>query len=92
MAKSKRKRVPKTNLKLPDLEQSKSAVLNSLTNDGEFKAFVRPCHWRIYRLVRFGAEASLHQAVLTPIESHPNSTVRPVDEYPEIGGDTPTGV
>ena len=28
MAKSKRKRVPKTVLKLPDLEQSKSAVLN----------------------------------------------------------------
>ena len=31
MAKSKRKRTPKTVLKLPDLEQSKSAVLNSLT-------------------------------------------------------------
>jgi hypothetical protein len=30
MAKSKRKRIPKTILKLPDLEQSKSAVLNSL--------------------------------------------------------------
>jgi len=32
MAKSKRKRVPKTVLKLPGLEQSKSAVLNSLTS------------------------------------------------------------
>jgi hypothetical protein len=32
MAKSKRKRVPRTVLKLPDLEQSKSAVLNSLTS------------------------------------------------------------
>jgi len=32
MAKGKRKRVPKTVLKLPDLEQSKSAVLNSLTS------------------------------------------------------------
>src|SRR6266487_1769737 len=32
MAKSKRKRTPKTILKLPDLEQSKSAVLNSLTS------------------------------------------------------------
>jgi hypothetical protein len=31
-AKSKRKRAPKTVLKLPDLEQSKSAVLNSLTS------------------------------------------------------------
>jgi hypothetical protein len=34
MAKSnmKRKRAPKSVLKLPDLEQSKSAVLNSLTS------------------------------------------------------------
>jgi hypothetical protein len=32
MAKSRRKHVPKTVLKLPDLEQSKSAVLNSLTS------------------------------------------------------------
>src|ERR1700751_4305871 len=31
MAKRKRKRAPKTVLKLPDLEQSKSAVMNSLT-------------------------------------------------------------
>ena len=29
---SKRKKVPKTVLKLPDLEQSKSAVLNSLVS------------------------------------------------------------
>jgi len=43
MAKSRRKRTPKTVLKLPDLEQSKSAVLNSLTS-GEFKTFLRPCH------------------------------------------------
>lgn len=34
--KSKRKRVPKTILKLPDLEQSKSAVLNSLTSSGGY--------------------------------------------------------
>jgi hypothetical protein len=32
MAKNKHKRNPKTVLKLPDLEQSKSAVLNSLTS------------------------------------------------------------
>jgi hypothetical protein len=43
MAKSKRKRVPKTVLKLPDLEQSKSAVLNS-PYVFEFKALLRPCH------------------------------------------------
>jgi hypothetical protein len=32
MAKSKHKRTPKTVLKLPDLEQSKSVVMNSLTS------------------------------------------------------------
>lgn len=32
MAKSKHKRTPKTVLKLPDLEQSKSAVMISLTS------------------------------------------------------------
>jgi hypothetical protein len=32
MAKSKHKQTPKTVLKLPDLEQSKSAVMNSLTS------------------------------------------------------------
>jgi site-specific recombinase XerD len=32
MAETKRRKVPKTVLKLPDLEQSKSAVLNSLTS------------------------------------------------------------
>ena len=35
MAKSKHKRTPKTVLKLPDLEQSKSAVMNSLTVSSE---------------------------------------------------------
>jgi hypothetical protein len=34
MAKGKRKRTSKSVLKLPDLEQSESAVLNSLTSPG----------------------------------------------------------
>jgi len=38
-AKSKRKRVPKTVLKLPDLEQSKSAVLNSLTSPSSQRSY-----------------------------------------------------
>jgi hypothetical protein len=44
--KSKRKRVPKTILKLPDLEQSKSAVLNSLTSPSS--AFLRSCDSRVH--------------------------------------------
>lgn len=37
--KSKRKRAPKTILKLPDLEQSKSAVLNSLTSTSSQRSY-----------------------------------------------------
>jgi hypothetical protein len=41
MAKSKmkRKRAPKSVLNLPDLEQSKSAVLNSLTSPGSQRTY-----------------------------------------------------
>ena len=39
MAKNKRKRNPKTVLKLPDLEQSKSAVLNSLTSQSSQRSY-----------------------------------------------------
>jgi site-specific recombinase XerD len=39
MAKSKRKRVPKTVLKLPDLEHSKFAVLNSLTSASSKRSY-----------------------------------------------------
>jgi hypothetical protein len=38
-AKSKRKQAPKTVLKLPDLEQSKSAVLNSLTSPSSQRSY-----------------------------------------------------
>src|SRR2546429_9770735 len=37
--KSKRKRAPKTIWKLPDLEQSKSAVLNSLTSQSSQRSY-----------------------------------------------------
>ena len=39
MSKSKRKRMPKTVLRLPDLEQSKSAVLNSLTSQSSQRSY-----------------------------------------------------
>src|SRR6266446_4606213 len=39
MAKRKRKRAPKTVLKLPDLEQSKSAVMNSLTSASSKRSY-----------------------------------------------------
>jgi hypothetical protein len=39
MAKNKRKHTPKTVLKLPDLKQSKSAVLNSLTSQSSQRSY-----------------------------------------------------
>jgi hypothetical protein len=39
MAKSKHKRIPKTVLKLPDLEQSKSAGMNSLTSASSKRSY-----------------------------------------------------
>jgi hypothetical protein len=39
LPKSKRKRNPKTVLRLPDLEQSRSAVLNSLTSPSSQRAY-----------------------------------------------------
>ena len=39
MPKPKRKRNPKTILRLPDLEQSRSAVLNSLTSPSSRRAY-----------------------------------------------------
>ena len=39
MSKPKRKRTPKTILRLPDLEQSKSAVLNSLPSQSSQRSY-----------------------------------------------------
>jgi hypothetical protein len=39
MAKNKRKRNPKSVLKLPDLEQAKLAVLNSLTSQSSRRSY-----------------------------------------------------
>jgi hypothetical protein len=39
MAKNKRNRNPKSVLRLPDLEQSKSAVLNSLTSQSSQRSY-----------------------------------------------------
>src|SRR5664279_6443455 len=39
MPKNKRKRAPKTVLRLPDLEQSKSAVLNSLASQSSQRSY-----------------------------------------------------
>ena len=56
--KIKRKRAPKSVLKLPDLEQVKSAVLNSLTSPSSQRTYdlaIREFH----RMVQFRTEARL---------------------------------
>jgi hypothetical protein len=53
MAKSRNKRTPKIILKLPDLEQSKSAVLNSLTSRGSRRSYDHAIR-DFYRLVLLG--------------------------------------
>ncbi len=57
MAKNKHKRTQKTVLKLPDLEQSKSAVINSLTSASS----KRSCDSRIHRVVLLRASTCLQQ-------------------------------
>jgi len=53
MAISKPKRAPKTVLKLPDLEQSKSAVMNSLTSASSKRSYDY-ANSQIHRLVLLG--------------------------------------
>ena len=62
MAKGKtsRKRTPKHVLKLPDLEQSKSAVLNSLTSRSSQRTY-ESCNQRIHRVVLLGTQARFQQ-------------------------------
>jgi hypothetical protein len=42
MPKNKRKRPPKTVLRLPDLEQAESAVLNSLASQSSQRSYAVP--------------------------------------------------
>jgi hypothetical protein len=91
MAKSKHKRTPKTVLKLPDLGQSKSAVMSSLTSAS--KALRRSCDSQIHRLVLLRASTRLQQDAGHTIPDRPRTAaICSVDDQPEIGGDTPAGV
>ena len=78
MAKSKHKRTPKTVLKLPDLEQSKSAVMEQ-PDVGEFKALLRSCDSRIHRLVLLRASTRLQQDGGHTIPDCPRTAVRVVE-------------
>jgi len=66
MAKSKRKRMPKSVLKLPDLEQSRSAVLNR-TDFSKFAANLRSCDPGVHRMVLLGTQACFQQDCGHPV-------------------------
>jgi hypothetical protein len=86
MAKNKRKRKPKTVLKLPDLEQSKSAVLNS-THLSEFAAILRSRDPRIYRLVLLGTSPRFQQNRRHSIPHQPRRVGRATNSRPSATDD-----
>ena len=63
MAKSKRKQTPKSVLKLPDLEQSRSAVLNSLTSPSSQRTYDHAIREFIERTLRRGQSACRPQRI-----------------------------
>jgi hypothetical protein len=76
MAKSKRKRVPKTVLKLPDLEQSKSAVLNSLTSASSKRSYDHAIR-EFIEWYCSDPRIAFNRTVVTGTESHSNSARTP---------------
>jgi hypothetical protein len=87
MAKSRRKRTPKTVLKLPDLEHSKSAVLNSLTSSSSKRSY----DYAIREFIDwYCSEPRLAFNCGHTLSNRTGTApVRPVDNKPEISGDTP---
>jgi hypothetical protein len=91
MAKNKHKRTQKTVLKLRDLEQSKSAVMNSLTSASSKRSYDHAIRefidWLLLR-----ASTRLQQDGGHTISDCPRTApICSVDVQPEIGGDTPAG-
>src|SRR5258705_5078698 len=88
MAKSKRKRVPKTVLKVPDLEQSKSAVMNSLTSASSKRSYDHA----IREFIDWYCPTRLRQDGGHTIPDGPRTApICSVDDQPEICGDTSAG-
>jgi hypothetical protein len=61
-----KRRPPKRTLALPDLEQTKSAVLNSLTS----KSGQRTCDQRVCRLVLLGTATGFNRTVVLRYRIH----------------------
>ncbi len=85
MAKSRHKRTPKTVLKLPDLEHSKSAVLNSLTSASSKRSYDHA----IREFIDWYCSEPRLAFNRTVVTRYRIAPVRPVDNKPGIGGDTP---
>jgi hypothetical protein len=74
MPKSKsRKKTPKRDLALPDLEQTKTAVLNSLTSTSGQRTYDHR-HSRVRRLVLLRAPFRLQPHGCAPVSDSPRAT------------------
>ena len=90
MAKSRRKRTPKTVLKLPDLEQSKSAVLNSLTSASSKRSYEHAIESLSSGIAQ--SLGCLQQDCSFAIQNRTNNIRMMPRRQLEIGGDTLAGV
>jgi hypothetical protein len=70
--KSRRKKAPKRALALPDLEQSKAAVLSSLTSVSGQRTY--DCDSRVCRLVLLGAASCVQPHRRAPRPDSPRAT------------------
>jgi hypothetical protein len=90
--KSNRKRTPKAVLKLPDLEQSKSAVLNSLTSPSSQRSYDHAIRefidWYCSE-----PRLAFNKDRGDSVSNFPGAAVlRPVDYQPAAGGGASSGV
>jgi hypothetical protein len=91
MTKSKRKRAPKTVLKLPDLEQSKSAVLNSLTSPSSQRSYDHA----IREFIDWYCSESrlaFNKPFVTRYRISLEQPLRSADDQPEAGGSASAGL
>lgn len=89
MAKSTRKRTPKTVLKLPDLEHSESAILNSLTSSSSRRSYDHAIREFIDWYCSEPRLAFNRTVVTCYSNLAVTAPVRSLDNKPEIGRDTP---
>ena len=91
-AREKRKRTPKHVLKLPDLEQSKSAVLEMSLTSLKLTTDLRSRNQRIHRWYCSEPRLAFNKTVVTRYRIHPETEALRLDHYkPAFGCSPQTG-